>query len=69
MLETCAFTPECAVAAGTAAETESAGAQETNPATTRSGQMPGVSGLDSNVGMRNLFKSERRGDRYRSCPY
>src|ERR1035441_10702916 len=64
-----ADTPECPVVARSASETESAGSQEAVPTQARSGQKPGVSGMDSDAGMRSLFESERWGQRYRSCPH
>src|ERR1022692_2640967 len=64
-----ADTPECPVVARSASETESAGSQEAVPTQARSGQKPGVSGMDSDAGMRSLFESERRSDRNRSCPH
>src|ERR1022692_584958 len=67
--ETCAITPECAAAAWLAAETNSAGPQETIPPAATSGQKPRLPGLDADASMHSLFPSERRGDRYRSGPH
>src|ERR1039457_5063587 len=67
--ETCAITPECAVTAEPAAKTESAGPQDAIKAAARSGQKPGLCGLDSDAGMRSVFESQRRRHRYRSGPH
>src|ERR1039458_2128003 len=50
-------------------ETESAGSQEAVPTPARSGEKPGLPGLDLNARMRSLLESERWGQRYRSCPH
>jgi hypothetical protein len=67
--ETCAITPDCALAAGRAADTNSSSSPETNQATQGAGAKPGVSGLDPDAGMRGLFESEQWGNRDRSCPH
>jgi hypothetical protein len=56
-------------AARPASETKSAGSQEAIPTAPGSGQMPGVSGMDSDAWMRSLFKSQRWFGRDRSCPH
>src|ERR1039457_7667700 len=67
--ETCAITPECAAAAWLAAETNSAGPQETIPPAARSGPKPRLPGLDADASMPSLFPSERRGARSRRGPH
>jgi hypothetical protein len=56
-------------AARPASETKSAGSQEAIPTAPGSGQMPGVSGMDSDAWMRSLFESQRWFDRDRSGSY
>ena len=67
--ETCAITPECAAAAWLAAETNSAGPQETIPPAATSGQKPRLPGLDADASVHSLFPSERRGDRCRGSSH
>ncbi len=57
--KTCAITPNYAIAAGPASETESIGSRKAIPLPTRSQQKPAVSGLDPHPWMRSLFESER----------
>src|ERR1039458_10479520 len=60
--ETCAITPECAAAAWLAAETNSAGPQETIPPAATSGQKPRLPGLDADASMHSLRSEENTSD-------
>jgi hypothetical protein len=67
--QTCAITPECAVAAEFAPETESVGSESAIPTAAGSGQKPGLLGLDSDTSMRRVLESERWSDCNRSRPH